>query len=142
MKEDVIKFRKVYNILIDKKVLTAKSIIKELGLSEPSLHKILTADLDELKGLRASTLGMLQDFMKRHINDLNYAGIESDPLAESTNDVRIKIKPGVKERREQELRERGKDPGPIKTFWDFIALASGCIPENVTINITINERKS
>lgn len=179
MKEDVIKFRKIYKILIDNKVLHKNSIIKELGLSEPSLHKILTADLDDLKGLRASTLGLLQDFMKRHIGHVNYAGIEAetvkDAVPELTPDVRmkrnqdvlVKLKPGAKERREQELKEKAEntisvyslDPSHGKAkdfndnkemrsktklkahFWNFIQEATNCVPENVIITITINERK-
>ncbi|KKP51035.1 MAG: hypothetical protein UR43_C0028G0006 [candidate division TM6 bacterium GW2011_GWF2_33_332] len=105
MKDDILKFRKIYTILTKEKGKQKKYVYHEMSISEPSLVKILTADLNDLKGLRASTLGVIQDFNKRHMDDFNYSGIKSitEPVSKETSTARLEFMENNKK----------KDPEPI-----------------------------
>lgn len=149
MKEDLLKFRKCCEILKTEKDYTNGNLCKELGISEPTLFKLMTMDINEAKGLRASTLGIIQDFLKKHCNDVNYAGIKPAPedvqemrknlgnydkkVEEKTSPIDYTIVPGKK-----------KDPEIIsqteQTGNPFAALleALNNVPKNITIVITIN----
>lgn len=117
MREDIEKFRKVVAIILEKGQ-TKGLICKEMGMSGPTLQNLLTAELnsfnrDGQSGLRASTLGIIQDFNKRHIDDLNYAGIKAETIELSTEPL-IHLKPGVKEKPMKELEEQGKGDFSVK----------------------------
>jgi hypothetical protein len=80
MKNDIIKFRKCVEILKKEKGYTNGRVCDEMGISGPTFHKLMTDDISEFK-CRPSILGLVQDFNKKHCNDLNYAGIEPAPEA-------------------------------------------------------------
>jgi hypothetical protein len=80
MKNDILKFRKCVEVLISEKGYNKNKISLELKLTWPTLKKILEAPIDEIK-IQASVLGILQDFLKKHCNDINYAGIKPAPEA-------------------------------------------------------------
>lgn len=152
MKEDLLKFRKCCEILKTEKDYTNGKLCKELGISEPTLFKLMTMDINEAKGLRDSTLGIIQDFLKKHCNDVNYAGIKPAPEAvqemrknlgnykepdkkveEKTSPIDYTIVPGKKKETESiALTEQTGNP--------FTALleALNSVPKNITIVITVN----
>jgi len=78
MKDDILKFRSVCEILRKEKQYTNKQFCQELGISEPTLTKLLKDDINEIKP-RASVLGIVQDFNKNHRSDVNYAGVTTEP---------------------------------------------------------------
>lgn len=114
MKEDILKFRKLCDILLKDKGYSKSSICKEIGISEPTLQKLLTAELDSFNrdgssGMRASTLGIIQDFNKKHCNDLNYAGIKPAAIIEVDKKVDTeKLKKNLSNYKEPEKKVEEK----------------------------------
>lgn len=128
MKEDVLRFRKCVNILIEEKGYSKNKIVLESKLSWPTFQKVMNDDIDTLK-IMPSILGLIQDYIKKHCNDLNYAGIKpapeavqemkkslsnykepEEPVKEKENKVRIKVKPEALEKRQKQLAERKQEP--------------------------------
>lgn len=70
MKEDVLRFRKLCDILI-KKGYNKNKIVLESKLTWPTFQKILVEPIEEIH-ITASVLGIVQNFIKKHIDDLNY----------------------------------------------------------------------
>ena len=75
MKDDIIKFRKIVECLQEEGKCKLNKIIEEMGISQPTLYKILYDNL-EVVSIRASVLGKVQDFIKKHNLVLSYKGIE------------------------------------------------------------------
>jgi len=159
MKEDVLRFRKCVEMLKSEKGYTNEKLCKELGISDPTLFKLMTIDLTELKGLRASTLGIIQDFMKAHCNDINYAGIEPLEITPENKEkveaaerlskhpyFKGKTSGGANDLRpEKEKKEVGPEQisGTLETTSNPFALlleALKSIPSNVRIQISINDK--
>lgn len=124
-KEDIIKFRRTCETMLNSKQKKLKEIADEVGLSEPSVVKILNTPLPELKGIRASTLGAIQDFNKNHRDDCYRQEVEepakSNPIPKS------------KETR----KEIGEESAKQSTFWSLINEASRCTPANVELVIKV-----
>jgi hypothetical protein len=78
MKDDILKFRKCVDVLKKEKGFSNVKICSEMGISDPTLKKLMETDIAELKP-RASVLALVQDFNKKHCNDLNYADIKPAP---------------------------------------------------------------
>ncbi len=72
MKDDILKFRKLCEVLKKEKNYTGNKIVIESGLTWPTFQKLTKAPIDEIK-IQASILAVIQDFIKKHIDDLNYA---------------------------------------------------------------------
>jgi DNA-binding Xre family transcriptional regulator len=155
MREDILKFRKVCVVLKSEKEYTNEKLCKELGISDPTLYKLINADIDELKGIRASTLGVIQDFMKRHCNDLNYAGIKPAPdniVEQAADNLRKNLSnyhvPDQLKVIPEEIKSEPAEEIPaaileqtMNPFTLFIE-ALKQIPDNVTIHISVNESKA
>jgi hypothetical protein len=134
MNEDVLKFRKICLALLADRTITHKRICLETGISTTSLTKYLTLDPNILPKLRASKLAAMQDFNKKHVTDMNYAGIKPDHQgAELLEKEEI---PDGKEKHFYTNEQRELIP----TFWDHIKLAAKCKPDNVQLVITINSK--
>lgn len=152
MKEDVLKFRKCVEMLKSEKGYTNEKLCKELGISDPTLFKLMTIDLTELKGLRASTLGIIQDFMKAHCNDINYAGIEPDTSFKVDADKLRKNLGNYQEPRKEKEKaieihtdeQKGNHSSEIleqtSNPFDLFLEALKSVPSNVTIHILINDK--
>ena len=112
MKEDIIKFRKLCDVLINENGYNKNRIVVESKLSWPTFKKVIEAPIDELK-IQASILGFIQDFIRKHSADYNYAGVKHDfvPLEVSTGKLEFedsqKIKPKKAEQKE-DLIEKEK----------------------------------
>lgn len=65
MKDDVLRFRKICQVLLESNTKRKKDLEQLTGLSTVAIHKILHSDLNEEFHLRASTLGIIQDFNKK-----------------------------------------------------------------------------
>ena len=110
MKDTIRKFRKVTGILIEEKGYTGTRIYKEMNISEPTLAKLLKDDVEEIK-IKASVLAAVQDFNKRHIEDLNYAGIAPGDADEPggsrpAGSVNMREKHRLKSRKKQQRQAR------------------------------------
>ena len=151
MKEDILKFRKTCDVLLKEKGYTRGSICREAGMSEPTLQKLLNDELDSFKrsgqaGMRSSTLGIIQDFNKRHKDDVTYAGIKSDviPMQTKTGKTEFEYNNQGKEHKEL-LRKIDSNTKPelltAPSFMESLIEALKQIPSNVTIQISINENK-
>ena len=140
MKEAVIEFRKMCKVLIDEKGYTADKICTETGLSWSTYDKLMKADLQEKCGIRASTVGIIQDFHKKHVNDLRYSGIEPG----ETKPAKKAKKPEAPETPEAIKAEIGQTNELIvkrdlmSSFAEVLTEMSKILPFNVTINIAIN----
>jgi hypothetical protein len=162
MKDTIRKFRKVTGILIEEKGYTGTKIYKEMNISEPTLAKLLKEDIEEIK-IKASVLAAVQDFNKRHIEDLNYAGIDPGDAEESRGDPpagkrKYERKTPIKKQEETVTAEETRQeptPEPLpqkpavdedkglfakKDFIEMLAKVARELPSNVVINITINEK--
>jgi hypothetical protein len=169
MKEDVLKFRKVCDLLIREGGYNKNKISIESKLTWPTLKKVLESPIEEIH-ITASVLGFVQDFTKKHLDALTYEGINShktDPEPEKREIVeQVKQKPAKEktegeertlnhfsERRKKLLEKRrpSKEPKPpaekeltslepvLFNPFDLLMQALKTIPSNVTIKITINE---
>ena len=130
-KEDIIKFRRTCETMLNSKQKKLKEIADEVGLSEPSVVKIMNTPLPELKGIRASTLGAIQDFNKNHRDDC----YRQDAEVEET--VKFYPVPKCKETR----KEIGEESAKQSTFWSLINEASRCTPANIQLIIKINPQE-
>ena len=162
MKDTIRKFRKVTGILIEEKGYTGTRIYKEMNISEPTLAKLLKDDVEEMK-IKASVLAAVQDFNKRHIEDLNYAGIapgDADEPGGSPPAGKRKYERKTPLKKQEETTATGQtrqEPKPEllpqkpavdedkglfakKDFIEMLAKVARELPSNVTINITINEK--
>lgn len=150
MKEDILKFRKCCEILKSEKGFTNEKLCKELGISDPTLSKLMTFDLSDLKGIRASTLGIIQGFLKRHCNDVNYAGIKSAPdnivekasekisevgnLRKNLSNYQTSGEPPKKIEVTAEDKEKIETVNPFPLLFEAMKL----VPPHIKITITIN----
>jgi DNA-binding Lrp family transcriptional regulator len=149
MKEDdVLKLRKIVEILRTEKKYSMAKIGKEIKLSEPTLKKLLEDDIAEMH-VRASVLGLVQDFNKKHCEDLNYAGIEAAPetvVRKAVEKMKKEKKqtgfspedlPDFKSAEEfnHEVQETVYPEEGLKLFFESLGKA---IPPNMTMTITIN----
>ena len=79
-RDDITKFKKTCEVLKKEKNYTEKTIAEEMGISDVHVKNILR---DKVL-IRASTLGMIQDFNKWHRTDLAYAGLSIKKAIEQT----------------------------------------------------------
>ncbi len=81
MKEDIFKFKNLCTILRKEKGWKLQRISIETGLSQTCIDKIMKVEnTDDMKGIRASTLGIIQNFCKKYRDHTNYAGIEPNEM--------------------------------------------------------------
>lgn len=160
MKDTIRKFRKVVDILIREKGYTGTRVYEEMKISEPTLTKLMKEDVNEIK-VRALVLAAVQDFNKRHIEDLNYAGIfPGENGKEEALVPERKARPAKPAPKQEEAAPLNPtpEPAPIQAIApapteedpkglfakkDFIEMLSKValeLPPNVVINITINEK--
>jgi hypothetical protein len=137
MNEEILRFRKLVDKLV-KQGWPMKKIQTEVDISRATLDKLLNTPLENYK-IRASMLAAIQDFIKKHVDVLNGYGfnVAREPDEKETDKPLIKVKPGVMEKRMRELKERGGN-SPVVTFWDYLELASACVPNGMSLTLTIN----
>jgi len=92
-------FRKTVDLLISKKVMTKSKVMKDVGLDYYKFNEILQKPMAEIT-LKASTLGKIQDFNKRHVTIHTYPEL-SGKIPETKPPV---SRPAV----------RAKKPAPLK----------------------------
>jgi hypothetical protein len=153
MHEDIFRFRKLVKILTEQKRWTVKKVCMEVDISTATLKKLLGFPPDELKP-QASVLGKVQNFIKKHIIDLDYPDLALDAGGSITHteQIRLRVKPGVMERRQRELQERGEligelppvkgldPPEKVLDFWGYLNAALQTAPEHVSITVQIHSR--
>lgn len=140
--EDILKFRKVCDVLIKEKGYNKNKLVSESKLSWPTFQKVFKPGPEPAK-VSASVLGIIQDFNKKHLTVLNYAGIKPVATAEAESSDRHKpdkadvdrlrscnsnYKPEEKKDNEIEV----KNPG----LQDLIRSIQKLIPRGVAITIT------
>jgi hypothetical protein len=149
MHEDILKFRKLCGILKKEKCYNYKSLQSEIGVSEPTLAKLLKAKPEECK-FYPSILGKVQDFIRKHIDDLNYAGIkpteqdkrQADLLLDEKYHSSDSVKPDPEEveKIRKNLSNYGsktdkEDPESGSRLVDLLTELSKLVPSNVQIII-------
>lgn len=151
MKDDIKAFRKLVNLLTSEGKYTIDKICSEAHISYPTIDKILNTDVSELK-IRASTLGIIQDFLKKHVNTFKYAGItpEEEPKQKRQKKVKVESIPeALPEDREfdsaQLLNESSKkiELSPekeeiLRSFADLLKELAELVPCNMKLTIQIN----
>lgn len=127
MKEDVRHFRRICNNLVNGKTRTAKQIAQEMGIADLTLKKLLTAELDETFHIRASVLGLIQDFSKKY-TDYERINIEPEPDQDQNREwfeklkgKEIKIKldpphPAYREKPGEKILQEELRPGIVITI--------------------------
>ena len=147
MKDDIVKFHKICTSLLKRGYSNSK-IYKEMGISDPTFQKLLTVDLTDPKGIRVSTLAMIQDFNKKHIEEFNYDGIEPIKITPENkeqveNAIKLSKHSYFSDKKEEDKPTPTKGEPTIPPFAQFLsALAQTIhlIPSNVSIHISINEK--
>lgn len=132
MREDVTRFRKIYKNLIAAKTYTRKQVVDALKVSDPTLKRLLEANLDDEFHIRASVLGAVQDFNKAFNR---YERIDIEPESEMRSDAR-------------RSRIQGQDQGPApdpegvlshereRSLEDLIRELLTKFPKGTELNIT------
>jgi len=139
MHEDFLKFRKLCEVLKTEKGWAQKKFLLELDISQPTFNKLLKADIETIK-FHASILGIIQDFIRKHIDDLNYAGIRPDPeTVERMRKDLSNYQPAGNERKENKEPGSEIEPEPGNQFLDLLNQLSKLIPANVQIIINPNK---
>jgi AraC-like DNA-binding protein len=127
MRGDVIHFRRICNNLVNGKTRTAKQIAQEMGISDLTLKKLLTAELDETFHIRASVLGLIQDFSKKY-TDYERLNIEPEPEQDQNREwfeklkgkeIKIKLdppQPAYKETPGEKILQEELRPGVVITI--------------------------
>jgi hypothetical protein len=143
MKDDILKFRKICGILL--KTESRKVICLDMGVSDPTLTKLLDSDLDDEFKIRASMLGMVQNFNKKHREILNYAGIE--PASPSVVDKEVERLNKNNSHYHPETEKKKPSPAPEpkpeakEDFFDLMRRASKVIPKNVKLIVELKDEK-
>lgn len=165
MKDDILKFRKTCNVLIADKGYNKNKISIESKLNWPTLKKVLEDPIDKIK-IAASNLGLIQDFNKKHLDDVSYAGIVSWPVEVKGSDISSALGREIKRRKiassqaprndaaekrknrtSPAARDRndvveevksGLQPKNTDGFIKFIRKLTDECPSNLKIKITIN----
>lgn len=142
MKEAVIEFRKLCKVLIDEKGYTIDKICAETGLSYPTYDKLIKADLSEKCGIRASTIGILQDFHKKHVDDLRYQGIEKkEPRQKKSKKLTAPVVPEViSQAAEQKTEQLLVQRDSMYVLAEILTEIQNILPFGVTINIAIERQ--
>lgn len=136
----MIHFRRICNNLVNGKTRTAKQIAQEMGISDLTLKKLLTAELDETFHIRASVLGLIQDFSKKY-TDYEMINIESDQEWKETLDnlkgkeIKIKLDPP-----QPAHRERPEQPTKIMELIEKLNEIQRELEPGIVINITIKSQ--
>jgi hypothetical protein len=127
MKEDVRRFRKIYSNLVEGKTRTPKQIRDEMGISQPTLKRLIEAPIDEEFHIRASILGLIQDFSKKY-RDYERLNIEPEPDQDQNREwfeklkgKEIKIKldpphPAYREKPGEKILQEELRPGIVITI--------------------------
>ena len=134
MKDDVLRFRKCVEILKNEKGKSNKQIQVEMGVSEPTFSKLINDDISALK-VRASILAAVQDFNRKHCNDINYAGIKPDAI----EDMKKNLSDYSSDKPEKKfIPEQPKEILKHADFVEAITAFAKSLPSNVKITITVN----
>lgn len=131
VRNDVVRFRKLCDVLTKEHRWLQKQLFAEVGLSHTAVTTLWKGDVKDVK-LRASTLGAIQDFIRKHIDKLNYAGVKSGK--KDIDKVIDAVNRGGASRHPPSADEPVSKNGQ---FWVLIEQARRCKPEGVTINITL-----
>jgi transcriptional regulator with XRE-family HTH domain len=152
---DIDKFKKICEILKKEKNYTDKIIAAEMGISDVHVNNILK---DKILKIRASTLGKIQDFNKKHITDLEYAGLSNDNTKSVSEWAKtfletekakngIKIEMTMKEMHDKAREEREKKllskifPGLDAGRIVFVSnKESDCISKTIALEIELRIR--
>lgn len=142
MKDDILRFRKVCDVLMKEQKYTQSKLCAEMGVSEPTIMKLLKGDLAEFK-IRASVLGVVQDFCEKHCDDLKYAGINStDSVPEKVKEALKKTGESImneaKQKEEKLIEEIEPAEAQTTSFTDLLIEFAKSLPANVSIQISIN----
>jgi len=133
MHEDFLKFHKLCEVLKTEKGWAQKKFLLELDISQPTFNKLLKADIETIK-FQASILGIIQDFIRKHIGDLNYAGIRPDPeTVERMKNNLSNYQPSGNGKKENDESE--SEPKPELQVLDLLNQLSKLVPANVQIII-------
>jgi DNA-binding CsgD family transcriptional regulator len=142
MRDDIERFRKLANTLLSGETLTKEDILKTMGISIPTLDKLLNENLATIK-VYASVLAKVQDFNKIYCE---YQGIDLSDKEEQVKKEKKSGKASEKDlndaiRSARELLEN--DPPPIgdKTIWTMLRDLEKALPKNMSIQLIINSRK-
>lgn len=165
MKDDILKFRKLCDVLIKEKDYTVNKICIESGITWPTMKKLREEDIKEIK-IRSSVLGQIQNYIRIHCDTIRFAGIKSEPIEKELPDPQKKhlrlpedqLTGKRKYKREPELKPDPQrywmaldkvpelDKEKINTllkdsFWLSLKLLHDSVPDNVTVVVTINPKK-
>jgi hypothetical protein len=118
MKEDILKFRKCVDILIKEKGYNKNKISIESKINWPTMKKLLEEDINVVH-VKASNLGLVQDFLHKHCDDMNNAGIKSEnipgELIDKYSDKKNenKFKTWTEEQEEKQREQFPKDQADV-----------------------------
>lgn len=163
MKDDILKFRKLCDVLIKEKDYNVNRIVIESGITWPTMKKLRETDINEIR-IKASVLGQVQNYIHKHCEVLRMTGIH--PAYEAADKSNLIPEPEKKFLKLAEDRLTGKrkyskrEPKPkpepdhvpepdnekvnklLKdSFWLSLKLLHDSMPENVTVVVTINPKK-
>lgn len=80
---DIYYFKKVYRYLTEERGKKMSDVVTESGLHCPLVKKLIGCSKDTIPNMRASTWGMLQDFVKKykvHVAEVEYVGVLNEGI--------------------------------------------------------------
>ena len=131
---DIYYFKKVYRYLTEERGTKVNEIVKESGLNYPLVNKLVKCTSKTIPNLRASSWGLLQDFVKKykvHVAELDYVGTYDEGVEHI-------ISENGKGHNVDEADAQPVTIGEADTFDLLRALSKTC---NVDIVISINKAK-
>jgi predicted transcriptional regulator len=136
MRDDVERFRKLVKTLLSGNTLSKDDVLKVMGISIPTLDKLLNENLATIK-VYASVLGKVQDFNKQYCS---YIGIEEPEKEKKSGKATDKEINGAI-RSARELLENDPPPVADKTIWSMLRDLEKALPKNMSIQLIINSRR-
>ena len=131
MNDYIIRFRKICAVLMADRTRTKSNIYTEMGMTYGGMTKLLEEPLDENFHLHASTLGKIQDFIKKYAY---YETMKPEDVPPVFPEDRVNNR--------FLMKSPGKTPSvldPQADFWLLIKSASERLPTGVELTITVTK---
>ena len=133
MEEDLIKFQKLYSVLLANKTLkNLNAIADKSNIAPMTIMKIIKGNAKEIT-IRPSVLGKVQDFNKKYTSYFEYNGKVTDKELDDCVKVAKSVDPFAE-------KKACPPPVPVDAFWEAVKRAQQLLPNGTIISITINSK--
>lgn len=108
MKEDVLKFRKLCDILVKEYNMSVNQISIDSGITWPTMKKLREEDINTI-GIKASILGQIQNYLHKKSDIVNLGDMKFSKSEIAGIEVHEKLEKEITEK--QKFHEAISDPG-------------------------------